>query len=267
MHVAQWPLFQRVPQGYVVGPALFTIYVNGCGQNLNASVNFYTDDTIIYCVLNLYSHSCVSSDCFWMQEKKLVYVKITETEAEVGLLFPKINRVSLSQQGKGSLLPPVNPSWITAIKFRWMPLLFLSISWTVYHRALRFTSSCKPLARHCTYILWLTGSHWPYAGWFIGIILSVNLCMVYSLLIYQSTHHANSLVIVCSLRILLQSPSVHTELRKKAFLFFCPIFVGYTIWHQLMSLVDFKRRTNDFVKSSLGTCSCFWHECVNVRQF
>lgn len=49
MHVAQWPLFQRVPQGYIVGPALFTIYVNGCGQNLNASVNFYTDDTIIYC--------------------------------------------------------------------------------------------------------------------------------------------------------------------------------------------------------------------------
>lgn len=38
-----------VPQGSVRGPILFTIYVNRVAQNLDASVRFYADDTIIYC--------------------------------------------------------------------------------------------------------------------------------------------------------------------------------------------------------------------------
>lgn len=38
-----------MPQGSVRGPILFTIYVNRVAQNLDASVRFYADDTIIYC--------------------------------------------------------------------------------------------------------------------------------------------------------------------------------------------------------------------------
>lgn len=52
MRTAQWSLFQflnvsnGVPQGSLLGPTLFTIYVNGGNQD--ASVHFYADDTIIY---------------------------------------------------------------------------------------------------------------------------------------------------------------------------------------------------------------------------
>ena len=39
-----------VPQGSVLGPLLFTIYMNNMGQNvLNANLHFYADDTVIYC--------------------------------------------------------------------------------------------------------------------------------------------------------------------------------------------------------------------------
>jgi hypothetical protein len=38
-----------VPHGSVLGPLLFTIYINNVGRNVsNASYHFYADDTVTY---------------------------------------------------------------------------------------------------------------------------------------------------------------------------------------------------------------------------
>ncbi len=38
-----------MPQGLVLGPLLFTIYINNIDQNVNkTNVHYYADDTVIY---------------------------------------------------------------------------------------------------------------------------------------------------------------------------------------------------------------------------
>ena len=41
-----------VPQGSVLGPILFLLYINDINENVQSSIRLFADDSIIYCKIN-----------------------------------------------------------------------------------------------------------------------------------------------------------------------------------------------------------------------
>ena len=42
------PVSSRIPQGSVLGPILFLLYINGLPDNIKSNVRLFTDDTTVY---------------------------------------------------------------------------------------------------------------------------------------------------------------------------------------------------------------------------
>ena len=79
-----------VPQGSVLGPLLFLIYVNDINRHVHlGSCNIYADDTLIYCTGNNITelkyniHKCVTDVHEWYESNKLI---INTSKSNVMLL-------------------------------------------------------------------------------------------------------------------------------------------------------------------------------------
>ena len=45
----EYPVNAGVPQGFIVGPTLFLLYMNGLPDDVICSIAIYADDTTLYC--------------------------------------------------------------------------------------------------------------------------------------------------------------------------------------------------------------------------
>ena len=58
------PVLSGVPQGWVLGPVLFLIFINDLPDNIRSSVRLFADDCVLY--RNIHVHSL--QDCLILQE-------------------------------------------------------------------------------------------------------------------------------------------------------------------------------------------------------
>lgn len=87
-----------VPQGSVIGPMLFMLYVNDLNQNINTGAcNMYADDTVLYCTGKTITELQTNVQCSlnkvanWFTDNQLV---INQSKTEVMVVKSKYKQVS-----------------------------------------------------------------------------------------------------------------------------------------------------------------------------
>lgn len=67
-----------VPQGTILGPTMFLLYINDISDNLQSSCKLYADDCVIYRVINNQSDACALQNdldklCEWSNKWQLYF--------------------------------------------------------------------------------------------------------------------------------------------------------------------------------------------------
>ena len=118
-----YPIEAGVPQGSVLGPLLFLIYINDLEKNIKSEVNFFADDTMLFSIVHnpLISASDLNHDLQmisnWAYQWKMSFNPQQDKQAVEVLFSNKKNKVQ-------------HPSLFLMV--HWCPEKITIITWVLY---------------------------------------------------------------------------------------------------------------------------------------